>query len=455
MPSLRWLMLPLAILPGEKAAACWSDGDVALFSQMSAVRKKSAIWQIEGQRPWQAYNGYNDIAIKYSNRCSLVEDQLRLNMDLYGFAYYPLRHTGTFEQDDQRVKLLFDRLSLTYNISETIKLETGKISRHRGLFYLVSPADLLNNYAGGFKPTRIYHPAMKQATTESSWGAELSETGEQHALSFSVAPKLTQPGARYASSTAWSSLERSNSTERYLLSYTDYRYGNNVPSASLMLGDTPAVALGNSYNVSQQLTFNSELAWHRKSPWRHLDEEKVSQLQNYTFPDALYHTPEKQNVELALGLQYTSDRFSQFGVAYYFQSAGYSARQWRKQTDLINFLNQRTQNPALESAFDNYKYLMASEIYNTTGKGHFLGKHYINSYASIVLDEHGTLHPWSVLNITDKSSILGVTFTRRLNSLNKQMEIYTGIYAAVGNKHSEFGLFGETFGTYMGFYYTF
>lgn len=455
MSSLRWLMLPLAILPAERAAACWSDADVSLFGQISAVRKKAASWQIEGRNPWQAENGYNDIVVKYSNRCPLVKEQLSFNIALYGMAYYPFRNTGTFEGDEQRAKLLFDRLSLTYNITDAVRMEAGKISSNRGLFYLKSPANLMSNYASGFKPTRIYHPVIKQASTESFWGAELSETAENYALSLTIAPKLTQPGKRYASSTNWSSLERSNSNDRYLLSYTDYRYGDNVPSASIMLGDTHSFALGNSYNLSQQLTFNSEFAWHRKSQWRHLDEEKASQLQNYAFPDALYHTNRKQNIELALGMQYTTVHFSQFGVAYYFQSAGYSARQWRKQTDLINFLNQPTQNSALDAVFDDYKYLMASEIYNASSKGHLLGRHYINGYASILLDEQGTLHPWSVLNTTDKSSILGVTYSRRLNSFNNQLEMYTGIYAATGDTHAEFGLFGETFGTYIGFHYTF
>ncbi|MFT4274608.1 MAG: hypothetical protein QM578_26775 [Pantoea sp.] len=455
MSSLRWLVLPLAMLPGERVSACLSDGDMALFGQMSAVRKRPASWQIGANDPWRTDNGYTDLVVKYSNRCLLVDEQIRLNVALYGLTYYPVRDGGAFEQDDHRARLLFDRLSLTYNLSDTVRLEAGKISNKGGLFYLKSPANLLSNYSGGFKSTRIYHPALNQVWAESSWGFELSETSENNSLSLTIVPKLAQAGKTYESSGNWSATQRSNSRDRYLLTYTDYRFADHTPSASLMFGDANAIALANSYNLSQQLTFNSELALHSKQRWRHLDEAKAEQLQNYVFPDALYHTREKQGWELALGVQYTTERFNHFGIGYYFQSEGYSARQWKKQTDVINFLSQKTPYPSLERAFDAYKYLMASEIYNASSSGNLLGKHYINSYATILLNEQDRLQPWSAINLMDKSSMTGITYIRQLKSLNNQMEVYTGVYIMAGKNNSEFGLFGETLATYIGFNYTF
>lgn len=203
------------------------------------------------------------------------------------------------------------------------------------------------------------------------------------------------------------------------------------------------------------MIINAELAWHRQQQWRHLDEEKVEKIQNYSFPDELYRSNNKHGMELALGAQYISDRFSQFGVEYYYQSEGYSSAQWRQQTRLIKFLNRRNYYPPLDNAFDAYKYLMASEIYNVSIKGNLLGRHYINSYASVLNEDQSSLKPWFLINIIDKSSILGITYTKPLDKWSKQLEIYTGVYAALGNKDSEFGLFGERLGNYCGFNYHF
>ena len=455
MSVIRWLMLPMLLLPAERVAACLSDADLELFGQIAYVRKMPSAWQIDGANPYRANNGYNDLAVKYSNRCQLIEDRLSFSVALYGLAYYPFQTTGAFEKDDNRMRVLFDRLSLSYNLSDTVRLDAGKIRNKGGLFYLKSPAGLLNNDYAGFKPTRINHPAMKQAYTESFWGAVLSEDSADRSLSLTVAPKFTHIDKRYESSSNWSALERSNSSDRYLLTYTDYRFDNFTPSASLMLGDSKSLALANSYNLSPQLIFNAELAWHMQQQWRHLDRDSAERVQNYAFPEELYRTNDKQGIELALGMQYTTDRFSQFGVEYYFQSEGYSAAQWRKQTDLIKFLNQRTHYAPLDNAFDAYKYLMASEIYNTSSKGNLLGRHYLNSYASILMQDQSSLKPWVVINMLDKSSIVGITYTKPLDKWSKQLEIYTGVYAAFGNKDSEFGLFGETLGNYLGFNYHF
>jgi hypothetical protein len=178
-------------------------------------------------------------------------------------------------------------------------------------------------------------------------------------------------------------------------------------------------------------------------------------VEHYLFPSSLYNTKNDDGVELALGMQYTADNFSLFGIEYYFQSEGYSRAEWQKQTNLIKFLNQQTNYAPLDQAFDSYKYLMGSEISNTANKGSLLGKHYINLYASILMDDKSSLQPYAVINMMDKSSMLGVHYNKPLEQTDGKLEIYTGAYTAQGSRDSEFALFGDTAGIYSGFKYHF
>jgi len=455
MSFYRWLILPLGILPVEKAMACLSDADIEILGQMSYTHKASSTWEIEGQNPYRTNNGYNDLAIKYSNHCDLSDDKLKLNIGLYGLVYAPYQDTGKFEEDDKQVKLLLDQFNLSYSVSDTVNVDVGKIKNKNGLIYLKSPSDLLSNYYAGFKPTQIYDPALKSAYHESFWGIVVAQDTDNYSLSLTASPQLTHVDQRYISSTNWSALERSNTNDRYLLKYTDHRFEQHTPSLSVLLGSSKSIALSDSYNITQQLTFNAELALHQKQQWRHLSESNVEKLQNYIFPEELYRIKNKKGMELALGMQYTSDRFSQFGLEYYYQSEGYSRKQWRSQTNLIHFLNQKTNYAPLDKAFDSYKYLMASEIYNISSKGNLQGKHYINGYASISAAEQKSFKPYFVMNMSDKSLTTGMTYSQSLNIKQQQLEVYTGVYASLGKKNSEFGMFGKTVGSYVGFNYHF
>ncbi|WP_434777981.1 hypothetical protein [Neisseria sp. Ec49-e6-T10] len=436
-------------------AACLSDSDLVVLGQISYTNKKTLIWQIDRKNPYTANNVFNDLVLKYSNNCQLIDDKLDLDFSVYALAYYPYKDVGTFEKDDNRMRVLLDRLRLSYTVSDSVRLDVGKLRSKGGIFYLKSPASLLNNHYSGFKPTRIYDPTMKQAYTESFWGAMLARDTDSHSLSLTVAPKLTHIDKRYESSSNWSATKRSNASDRYLFTYTDYRFNSHTPSISVMLGDSKSIAFSNSFNWSDQFVINAELAYHFNQQWRHLDAKKVEMVQHYTFPTQLYSKNNNDGVELGLGMQYTTNRFSQLGLEYYFQSEGYSTSQWRKQTDLVKFLNQKTNYMPLDQAFDSYKYLMASEVYNTSSKGNLQGKHYINAYANILMEDQSSLQPYAVLNLMDKSSMIGLHYNKPLYQLDKQLEVYTGVYAALGSNDSEFGLFGETIGTYLGFKYHF
>lgn len=449
------LMLPALLLPAELMASCFNNPDVVVFGQMSYTHKKPSLWRIDNKNPYAGDNSFGDLVVKYDDRCELIDNKLSVDASLYGLANYPVRDTGAFEKDKNRMRVLLDRFRVSYNATDSVRFDIGKLRAKEGLFYLKSPASLLTNYYSGFKTSRINSPALKQSYYASFWGAVLAHDTLTHSLALTVAPKLTRIKKRYESSGNWSATARSNASERYLLSWTDYRFDKNVPTLSLMLGDSPSAAFSNSYNLTQQFVINGEVAWHRRQQWRHLDADKVRLAQNYAFPTELYSTQDKDGVELALGFQYTTDRFSQFGMEYYYQSEGYSSSQWRQQADAIKFFNQRTQYAPIDNAFDAYKYLMASEIYNTSARGQLMGKHYISGWASLLLADESTVQPYAVLNMRDHSAMLGLHYNKPIERLDKKLDVYTGVYSALGASDSEFGLFGETLGTYLGIKYHF
>jgi len=455
--SLNSLPLLLLALSFDLWADCLSGAEVAkstdvtLSEQVSYVNKQTSIWRIDGKNPYTENNTYNNIGISLTGGCSLIDNVLALDYALYGLTYYAAQTPGKFEEDDHRSRALIDRLRLAYTVSDSIVFEAGKLKSKPGLFLLRSPSALIRFYSASFKPTRLYDPSLASAYQESSWAAKLSAETRDGSLTLTVVPKLASIDRRYESAGNWSANQRSNSSEEYLLSYTDHRFGDYTPTLNLMLGDSHSLAIANSYNYTPQLVFNAEVAYHAEQQWRHLSEQKAAEVERYQFPSSLYSTEQKEGVELAVGGQYTSDSFSVFGLEYYFQSEGYSRAQWRKQNDLISFLNKPTGYGVLDRAFDSYKYLMASEISNTGSKGMLQGKHYLNAWASLLSDDRARLQPYLTVNLMDSSAMFGVHYSTPLSRIDDRLEAYTGVYTSQGSSDSEFALFGDTLGVYLGF----
>ncbi|MEN3801200.1 hypothetical protein ABDZ32_11515 [Aeromonas veronii] len=457
--SLTLFTLLLSVLPFELQADCLSGIDVAqrtdvtLFEQISFINKKPSIWLIEDETPYTKNNFYNDMGIHIISGCSLIDNVLELDFSLYGLTYATLHPVGKFESDSSRSRILIDQLRLVYTLSDQVQVEIGKLNAKRGLFFLRSPSDLSSHYYEGFKPTRIYDPILWAAYEAASWSSRLFVDTREHSLSLTIVPKLAYINERYTASGSWSVEQRGNSSEEYLLSYTDYRVSDHTPGLWIRLGESRSVAISDSYAYTPQLLINADMAYHTQQQWRHLSMQSVAEAFNYNFPLALYNTHDKASVELALAGQYTSDRFDVFGLEYYFQSEGYSRVEWRQQRDFIYWLNETAGFEMLERAFDAYKYLMAAEIGNTMNKGMLQRKHYLNAYSSIQTANQGKFQPYLTVSLMDLSLILGLHYSRLLPYMDEKLEAFTGLYLTQGHADSEFGLFGDTLGLYYGIKY--
>src|SRR5690606_8589311 len=126
--------------------------------------------------------------------------------------------------DDSRSQLLIERLRLVYAVSDSVQLEVGKLQAKQGLFFLRSPSDLTPHYYAGFKPTRLYDPALRTAYQSSSWAATLSMDNRDESLSLTMIPKLATIDKYYLTSSNWSANQRGNSSEAWLLSYTSHAF---------------------------------------------------------------------------------------------------------------------------------------------------------------------------------------------------------------------------------------
>ncbi|MGR7197638.1 hypothetical protein ACU63M_16110 [Klebsiella aerogenes] len=453
------LLLSILITPLWGRANCLSGDEIRsnaqliLTGQTSVAHKSDSLWRINGVNPYTTNNVYNDIAINFSSACSLVDDVLGMDFSLFSEGYYPIHGVGLFEKDEHRAKMLIDRLKLNLSLSENVSLEGGKLNSLPGAFHLRSPASLVTTYYAGFKPTRIYDPTLKSAYSESYWGGRLAKEFRDYAFSLTVIPKLASIDKYYESSSNWTANQRANSSEYYLLSYTDYRLVNHRLAADVMLGDSPSLALSDGYNLTPQFVVNVEVALHKTQQWRHFSVEKRNKVLSGLYPSSLYAQNDKNGYELAVGGQYTTDLFSVFGIEYYYQSEGYSKAAWREQVDFIKLLSKKTGFSSLDKVFDDYKYLMGSEISNTENKGMLQGRHYITSWLSLQNADHSTLQPYLVMNLVDGSALVGTHYINPLKGLSDQAEMYTGLYSAFGSRDSEFALFGETLGVYVGFKY--
>lgn len=444
-------MLFIYLFAFQGKTDCLTAPDVIFWQQLSYNHTGNSVWRIGNKKAYTTDNNYNDMAINLRHACALVEDELDLAFSVYGLTYFPWHTTGPFETDRHRWRVLIDQLSLAWNANDRLRLEGGKLSPEQGAFFLKSPANLLPTSYAGFKPTRLYDTAIRPAYEEAFWGARVSAATVDYALSLTAAAKFARIDKRYETTGSWSPAQRSNARERYVLSWADYRLANHTPSLQLRAGDSPAIAFADAVSITPQLMINAELAIHRQQQWRHFAPALAERVRHYDFVSALYEEEDKSGVEFAVGGQYTTDRLNMAGFEYYYQSEGYSQTAWRKQKDFINYLHRQNNAGALGRAYDAYQYLMAAEISNTRNQGMLLKKHYIHGYANIITKESASLQPWLIVNMQDGSAMLGIHFQTPLTRINEQLEAWIGAWSSQGNKQSEFALFGDALGMYLGF----
>jgi hypothetical protein len=70
--------------------------------------------------------------------CSPVKDLIDLDFSIYALAYYPVNRVGLFEKDNERTKLLIEKLRLTWLLFDSVRL-TGATSHSARCFLFKIP----------------------------------------------------------------------------------------------------------------------------------------------------------------------------------------------------------------------------------------------------------------------------------------------------------------------------
>ncbi|MCU3613991.1 hypothetical protein N8V88_13190, partial [Enterobacter hormaechei subsp. oharae] len=83
--SLNTIPLLLLMLSFDLWADCLTGADVAkstdvtLFEQVSHVNRQALIWRINGKNPYTQNNTFNNLGLKLSGGCSVIDNKLALD----------------------------------------------------------------------------------------------------------------------------------------------------------------------------------------------------------------------------------------------------------------------------------------------------------------------------------------------------------------------------------------
>lgn len=127
--------------------------------------------------------------------------------------------------------------------------------------------------------------------------------------------------------------------------------------------------------------------------------------------------------------------------------------EWCKQCELMIFLNMLIGYVLFDRVFDFYKYLMVFEISNMGNKGMLQGKYYFNVWFSVQFMYQIVVQFYFIVNLMDKSILLGFYISVLLIFIDDQLEVYIGVYLVLGSVNFEFVFFGDVVGGYVGFKY--
>ncbi len=404
----------------------------------------------------------NSIANVYATSvgsCTLT-DSLNFKVQASGAYAFQSRQPGALEDKKNQGFGILNEAVLSWMASGPLYIDLGKLRTASGSLFSVSPLDLLRNYSGNMRSVRVngLGDRWRSFYSEGSYGSSATLYRDEGTYSLWLLPRLTRNNNRSDSAANWSSLERTNSTDRYYASYTNNGLKNFNTTYSLLGGDQKTFAAGISGNLTDKLILSLEGSVSRGETWRHLDMASARQIRELEYISEPYKTRHSGiEGDLGVSLRYTSDEQQEFGAEYYGQSQGYSRGEWKNIFNTIRFVNggyknlippyAMTQN--ISSSYEQYSRMMAAEIDNTSRNGNLQGKHYATFYIRTNKEQVGKID-WSVsgtANLVDRSHVINLHLS---TPLKNDFLVYTGISASFGRTNSEFGTFGEKGNGYAG-----
>ncbi len=451
------LLSAMSFVPGAVVAASCDSSRGYVGMEGAGSRTGDSLWGAD--EPAFRNNNQFTVYASGTGNCALSDE---LSLKAQASAVYTAQSSvpGILEDRKNQGQALFNQASATWQPSNNVFVDIGKLIKSSGFLFSSSPLDLLHNVNGNRRSVHVnaLGDRWRNFYTEGALGGAWSLFNTHGTVEATVMPRLVSNPHRQNSASDWSMLERTNSTDRYLLSYASSGLESFNPTVSLLLGQQKTLALGTSGNISDSWVFNLEGSVSQGKTWRHLDTEAAYTTRNYQTVTTPFSTPDRGvSADIGAGLRYTNQDQTEYGIEYYGQSQGYSRGEWNALFETVSFVNGGYRNPllpgtglpAVQAGYQQYSSMMAAEIDNVGRSGHLQGKHYLTLYTSSNKNELKRID-WrvsGVMNLVDQSTMLNLHLNTHVTD---QVEVYTGAGLSFGSQRSEFGTFGEKGNYYAG-----
>jgi hypothetical protein len=372
--------------------------------------------------------------------CSSNQGKLHLNG--YGERIGTHGKNGIAQQPEGYANHGFIREAyLSLSPDESLFIDVGKKDIRNGQFFFVSPLDFLQNPSiySSRGVTNGRGVSWRDTYREGSLLTQASWFNQYGTLEMAIIPKLANPSSK-ARISEWSTLQRSNSEERYYAAFTSAVLDDFNPRVVVVAGDSLGAGVGTSGFLTDDWILNLELAVTDRSHIRQTNPSALRKLKNWQLPSANELFIEQQPAtfgQFAAGVRYTTVDNLAISLEYLFQEQGLNKRDWDDYFDFLD-TSEKAYQVSGADVFRGYTLLFAQEADNNARRDLMLGRQYAMVHIQRDIAELRTLS-WeasTIYNIDDHSYALNAHVS---SQLSRNFEVYLGGAYLGGPGKSEFG----------------
>lgn len=441
------ICLALVVDPVSAEELCGLSGFAGTEVGRSATRVAQLNPEGEFTRPMSSASAYGEL------RGDCSGEAAKLHFNVFGERLETSGDSGVAQEHDGYDTRGFVREAyLSFVPHESLFIDVGKKDIRNGQFFFVSPLDFLqapSNYSDR-GVTNALGVSWRDTYREGAVLAQMSWFTQAGALEVAFLPKLADASHKPRVA-EWSTLQRTNSAERYYLSYTTAMFEDFNPRVVLVGGEDYALGVGTSGFLNDDWILNVELAASESSQVRKFDRAALEQLQALQLPAAESFFNEQSRsryYQFGAGLRYTTDNNTAISLEYIFQDQGWHKQDWDNYFATLDLLEGAYQASNV-GLFRDYQLLFAQEADNMARRDLLPGRNYLMLHLD---DNQAELRRLSwesstIYNLEDRSFALNVHMSSQLTS---NFEVYVGGSYLDGPGNSEFGRLGNSGVGYAG-----
>lgn len=378
---------------------------------------------------------------------------LKFHLNAYGERIESFESAGIAQDKNGSEDRGFIREAyVSLNPSESWFIDVGKKDIRNGQFFFISPLDFLQN-PGNYSSRGISNElgvSWRDTYREGSVAAQASWFSQYGTLELAAIPQLANDSHKTRVAD-WTTLQRTNSLERYYAAYTTSQFEDFNPRFVLVVGDDVGMGLGTSGFLTDDVTLNLELAASDKSYVREVSPEALRKFQLGSLPSADEVFVEQQRnafYQFGAGLRYSTENNLAVSLEYLSQNQGLNSQARDNYFDFIDLSEQAFQASGLD-LFRGYQLLFVQETDNRVRRDLLLGRQYLMAHVQRAKPELRTLS-WetaTTYNMEDRSYAVNVHLS---SALTHNVEVYVGGGYLGGPDKSEFGQLGTSGVGYAG-----